>query len=298
MTLINLGDYPEPRVVERLDFEEELAALISSVETLVPELASSITVEGSLIRKLLEAVAYHNVTKVYARANEYAKAVMLAKATGPDLDNLGALVAVQRLVITPAEPEALPPVAAVFEDDEALRNRIILALDGFTTAGSIGAYKFHAVSASGQVKDASVFSPAPGIVEVRVLSQEADGAASNDLLATVISALNDEKVRPLCDTVNVLSAVIKPYTVEAQVFIRDGIDTSTVLQAAREEVLAYVTEAHQLGWDVTLSGVTAALQRSGVHSSIITEPSASIVNDDTEAAFCTGINVTFAGNDV
>jgi phage-related baseplate assembly protein len=46
---------------------------------------------------------------------------------------------------------------------------------------------------------------------VTVLSRDGDGTASQELLATVDTALNDEDVRPVGDRVTVQSAKISRY---------------------------------------------------------------------------------------
>lgn len=58
-----------------------------------------------------------------------------------------------------------------------LRMRGQMALDGFSTAGPIDAYKFFALSASVKVKSVDVRSDEPGKVIVTILSTEGDGTA-------------------------------------------------------------------------------------------------------------------------
>jgi phage-related baseplate assembly protein len=122
------------------------------------------------------------------RVNEAGKAAMLAFALDGDLDQLGANVNVARLIITPANPDALPPVLAPMEDNDAYRLRIQEAPDGLSAAGPKASYEFHARSSDGRVKDASGTSPAPASVTVTVLSMETTGIASAELLATVAPA--------------------------------------------------------------------------------------------------------------
>lgn len=58
-----------------------------------------------------------------------------------------------------------------------MRMRGQMALDGFSTAGPIDAYKFFALSASVKVKSVDVRSDEPGKVIVTILSTEGDGTA-------------------------------------------------------------------------------------------------------------------------
>ena len=184
------------------------------------------------LRKLIELFTYITLL-LRARINDAARATMLATATGADLDNLAALLGVARLVLDAGDPSATPPIAATMEADDALRQRAQLALEGYTTAGSVGAYEFHARSADGRVSDVSVISPSPGDVLVTVLSTEGDGTASPELTDIVSQAVNAEEVRPLCDSVSVSAATILHYNVEATLEIAEGPDAG-VVEAARK----------------------------------------------------------------
>lgn len=86
----------------------------------------------------------------------------------------------KRLTVTPADNDAVPPVAAVMESDEALRLRVPAAFEGLSVAGPTAAYEFHARSADGRVADASATSPAPAEVVLTVLSREGDGTAEKN----------------------------------------------------------------------------------------------------------------------
>ncbi len=61
------------------------------------------------------------------------------------------------------------------ESDDRFRMRIPLSLEGHSTAGPVGAYKFHTFSVSAAVKDVAVLSPAPGQVDVIVLTASENG---------------------------------------------------------------------------------------------------------------------------
>ena len=86
---------------------------------------------------------------------------MLAFAEDADLDHIGARYNVERLVVDPGDASAIPPVPATYEPNADFRRRIQLSFEALTTAGSTGSYIYHALSASGQVRDASATSPAP-----------------------------------------------------------------------------------------------------------------------------------------
>jgi len=295
---IDLSQLPAPTVVEPLDYETVLAAIKADLIARDPTLEPVLAVESEPVTKLCEVVALRELL-LRQRVNDGARACMLAYATGADLDHLAALFGVQRQVVDPGDPNAVPPVPPTYESDDRLRARTQLALEGYTTAGSVGAYVFYALSASTQVKDVSVTSPNPGEVLVSVLSTVGDGTPDPALLDTVRAALNAEDVRPLTDQVTVQAPTrIITYSVSATLTLYPGPDAATVEAAAQQAVNTYVTDHHRLGHDITRSGLIAALHQPGVQRVALSTPAADIVATDTEAAYCTGVTVTVGGTGV
>ena len=293
ITAINLAQIAAPDAVEIVDFEAILGQIKADFLMRVPALAAALDLESEPVAKLLQTSAYRE-TVLRAHINDTARAVMLPTATGADLDNLVALFGVARLVVTPADPTAVPPVIAVMESDADLRRRYLLALDGFSTAGSRGAYLYHALSASGAVLDASVISPTPGQVLVTVLGRDGTGVPDAATLEAVTARLNDERVRPLCDSVTVAPAVIQPFAVTAALTMFAGPDPEVTRAAAEAAVAAYAAEAHRLGRAIRLSAIYRALHQPGVEAVTLTSPAADIEGDPGTAPHCTAITVTIA----
>lgn len=293
---IDLSLIPAPAVIESLDYETLLAQRKAALLALWPEadrpaLAATLALETEPLTKFLQESAYRELL-LRARINDAAHACMLPYATGPDLDNLGALYSVTRLTLIPADTVAVPPTPAVMETDTDLRRRIQLAPEGLTVAGSRGAYKFHALSAAADVKDATVDSPIPGTVRVTVLSRIGDGTASPTLQAAVLAALNADTVRPLCDTVEVQSADIVDFSVAAVLNVLPGPSPEAVRQAALAALGTALADLSQLGRDITRSALFAALHQPGTQRVDLTHPAADIPLTDAQAGHCTGITVT------
>ncbi len=156
---IDLSQLPVPSVIEELDYEVIVAEQLDDLVARYP--SYDVPAESDPAYKILEVAAYREML-VRQRVNEAAKAVMLAYARHGDLDNLGALFNVGRLQVDPGDPEAVPPVLPRHETDDDFRRRILLSLQGLSTAGPEGAYIYHALSAEGGVLDASATSPTPG----------------------------------------------------------------------------------------------------------------------------------------
>lgn len=293
-TAVDLSRLPFPAVVEPLDYERIRAAMLDDLRQRWP--AFDALLESDPAVKVLEVAAYRELL-LRARINDAAKAVTLAYASGSDLDHIASLFGVTRLLVTPANPQATPPRPAVYESDDDLRRRVQLAFEGFSTAGPDGAYLFHALSADGQVLDASVDSPAPGEVVISVLSRTGDGTASPALIATVQAALSAEDVRPLTDHVVVLGAQIVPYVVSATLTLYPGPDAAVVLADARARLASHVAEHHRLGRDITRAGLIAALCTAGVQNVLLESPADDIVITLRQAAWCTSTDIRIGGVD-
>lgn len=276
---IDLSRFPAPTIVEQLTFEQILAELVESLRARLP--AFDALVESDPVMKLLQVVAYRELL-LRQGANDAARQLMVAYALGANLDHLAALVGVTRL---PGEA------------DDALRQRAVLGPEGFSVAGPELAYIYHAKSADPGVLDASAISPAPGEVRVTVLSRDGDGAASAALLDAVRERVNAREVRPLGDLVTVASAEIRTFAVHATLYTFAGPDRSLVLTAAREQLDRYLAECRLLGRDVTMSGLYAALTVPGVQRVVLAAPTADVVCDYTQAAWCTDIVIAHGGYD-
>lgn len=301
MAVIDLSQLPAPQIVDVPDFETLLAERKAAFVALYPAdeqaaVARTLALESEPITKQLQESTYREVL-LRQRINEAAQAVMVAYALGGDLEQLAANYNVKRLMVTPGDNDAVPPVAAVMESDEALRLRVPAAFEGLSVAGPTAAYEFHARSADGRVADASATSPAPAEVMLTVLSREGDGTADNDLLAVVEKALNSESVRPVADRLTVRSAEIIPYSVDATIFLYPGPEAEPVMAAAKASLQKYIVSQTRLGRDIRRSALYAALHVEGVQRVELASPLNDVVLDKTQAASCTQWNVTNGGTD-
>ena len=293
-TPVDLSQLPAPQAVEPLDCEAIFSAMLADLRARAPEFDALL--ESDPAYKVLEVAAYREVL-IRQRVNDGAKAVMLAYATGADLDQLGALFGVSRLLIDAGDDTVIPPIPPTYEADRDFRRRIQLSLEGYSTAGPVKAYQYHALSADPDVLDASVLSETPGDVLVSVLSRTGDGTASASLIAAVDALLSSDDVRPLTDIVTVRGATIQNYTVSATLYFHSGPDRSVVMAQAQASIEAYTAAQHRLGHDVSLSGIYAALHQPGVSRVELVAPTASISIDKKTAAYCTAITLTDGGVD-
>ena len=247
MPEIDLSQLPPPNVIEPLDYETILAAMIADYVGRYPEFTAFVESEPAL--KLLETAAYREMLLRW-RINEAAKQTMLAFARKANLDHLVALANVERLAD---------------ESDERLLRRFRLSLQALSVAGPRGAYEFHALSADPRVRSVAIATPKPGNVRLVVVGGDnADGLPSAALVTKVEDALDDKLKRPLTDTVRVLAARNICYQVAVTIYIDDGPDRELVKAAAETAVLTYLLAQHRVGGSVYESAIIGAAHVPGV----------------------------------
>ena len=203
------------------------------------------------------------------------------------VDSLGVDVEdVSNLVVTAGGAEA--------ESDDRLRERIKLAPESFSVAGSRLAYRHHAMSAHQDIVDVAVDSPEPGVVRLFPLGR--DGLPGPALINAVALACSDEKVRPLTDQVLVLPPEEMAFTVQAQLLVYRDADANRALETARAQATQLATSlSASLGRDIVPSQFIAALSAPGVYQVMLTSPASTVEVGAAGWAHCVGIDVQLSG---
>ncbi|KVF73370.1 baseplate J/gp47 family protein [Burkholderia vietnamiensis] len=296
MTVIDLSALDPPDLVEMLDFEELYQRKLEHFKRIYPDWTAAL--ESDPVVKLLELAAYEDV-RFRARVNDAGRAVLLAYATGADLEHLAALWNLKKEVVDPGDPEAHPPIPVTYERDERLRLRTQMGIERASTAGPFGAYRSMAMDASADVADVRVDRPEGGVVRVVVKSYSNGGVASAALLDTVRRALSPEDRRPLNDTLLVVPARPVEYSIDADVYIGRGPDPGVVLAARRQDLDIAIAAGEALRVGMPRSAVTGALhpKASGVVRVDLKAPVADVVCAIDQFARCTSIVLNPKVND-
>lgn len=182
------------------------------------------------------------------------------------------------------------------EDDDALRERIKLAPEAFTTAGPYGAYEFHARTASPGIIDVSVTRPTPGTVSIYPLME--DGSVTSvTVLDAVYAACNDRKVRPLTDTVLTDAPTIVPYDLEVDLVLITDADAVGIQTLVEDALAAYALERRQkLGRNIVGTQVIGKCHAASPDIYDVTLVGFSdITVDETEFALVGTITVNITG---
>ena len=272
MNILDLSKLPVPDVIETLDFETEFAERMQLFRDAMGDQYTA-AFESDPVVEQIQLFTYE-VLNLRARINAAARAVLLASSAGADLDGVLALLDAKRLDD---------------ELDDAFKARGRLAPYGYSTAGPLKAYEYHALSAHENVRSVRVDRPIAGVVRVTVLSRIGDGVPADDVLAAVRAALNAEDVRPLNDTVLVEGAFVIPWTLHARLHFPSGAAYEPVMLAAQAAAEAYALAQHSVNTPVRESKLTAALGLSGVADVELLTPVADIPAQLQGAPYCTGI---------
>ncbi len=321
--MIDLSLLPPPEVVETLDFETLYQELLADFRLQMGDQWTAL-LESDPIVKLLEVAAFQKMLG-RARVNDAAKSSLLAYAQGTDLDNRAADYGVQRLTLIPADPDAVPPVAAVMEGHEALRYRTRLSLEALSVAGSRGAYEFHGLSASASVASVSVDSPTfkgvpvpaalqaqlpagaivlvcdyaagldnplPGDVSLAVLPRLDSPVPGAKVVADVQAALSAEDVRPLTDRPRVQLGKPSVFNVEAVLELDAGPDPAVVKAASGASLDRALAAARRLEGQLPLSAIYAALHVTGVRRVRLIQPLSDVTSDKRHYPSCGSVKLT------
>lgn len=180
------------------------------------------------------------------------------------------------------------------ESDERMKERIRLAPESFSTAGSKGAYRLHVLSAHPSIVDVNIQRGSSG--EVLIFPLVDSGDPSQAVLDLVEATLSDEKVRPISDTVNVQAPTRVDFSIVANVTLFSDADQDFVVSTIASRLAAYTVMLRvKLGRDPVPSqiiGVAATVE--GVYE--VSLPSPALIAIPSNAyANCTNVTINVVG---
>lgn len=183
----------------------------------------------------------------------------------------------------------VPSGGLLQEQDDDYRKRILAAPEAFSSCGSIAAYDYHVRAVSQAIADVNVSTPRGGLVRITVLSK--DGIPDTRLLQDIQQYVSAEKLRPLCDTVEVIAATQRDYQIQARLTLLDGYREDIVRTKATDALHNYLSDkTKKLGMDIVPSAIISVLRVEGVYDVELLQPSKTIVAE-YEWANCTSIRI-------
>lgn len=182
------------------------------------------------------------------------------------------------------------------EDDERLRERIRLAPESYTVAGSTGAYEARVLGVSADILAVAVDSPEPGVVDVRFVLTDGE-LPDAAMIALVNDSLSAETVRPLTDKVLVGAPDVVEYTVTGRWYAlrADAALLSGVARAVERAVETYrIWQRSQPGRDINPSRLIALVQQAGAKRVELDAPLFTPLTA-TQVARETAVSLVFGG---
>ncbi len=182
-------------------------------------------------------------------------------------------------------------------DDESadqLRERIRLAPEKYSNAGSKGAYRYHTLSAHQSITDVAILTPSPGIVNVYPLTTT--GTPSDELIKKVQEYLSDDKIRPLTDYVQVKAPEEIKFSINAEIILYSYADIESVKKTIDDKLNEYKLQlSEKLGKNVVETQIIAILNTIyGVYKVNLNSPS-DIDIEEHQWANLTNYDITIGG---
>lgn len=266
--MIDYKNLPEPDALKMPSYDQVLQENNALLVKLLPEYTP---IDSDPYQLLLQALAYRELHLRQAFNNKL-KRSMLLFAKGSDLDNEAARYSVERLDN---------------ENDENFLERILLSLDGFSTAGSLESYEFHARSVSSRIRDAHAYSPQKGVVNTVIASFSEP--LDETLRKKTQEHLSGDKVRPVTDTANVIIANDINQSIDATIEIFGREQQSSIEQKIRDNFALKLRIAESL----THSQIIRYLHVDGVYKVTLKNINSDIVCDDTHIIRISSLNLEF-----
>lgn len=272
-----LKGLPEPAIIENVSFEELRQDAIDDLQARDPSYDAILESDPAI--KNIEANSYQNLlTRI--RINDAAKANLLAFAERSDLDHLVAFYDVVRLE---------------GEDDLRLSIRVVLAIQGRSTAGPEERYMGIALGASLRVADVRVYKVSGGPkLRLAILSTDNGGVADAPLLAAVKAAVESTSVICMNDVIEVVAAAQSVTNVAAEIWLLPDAP-QTVFNGLEQRLRDAWTAESGIGFDMAESWLKARLHGPGVSKVNILAPVPDKVVGDNEATSLGTVTLTYMG---
>lgn len=289
---LDLSRLPDPTLVT-VDYETILADRLKTLKAEYAERGIDYDETGLELDSgvILEEVDAGREELALHAINDAGKANMLAFAKGSNLDQLGALLGVSRMFTVLETGERID------EKDDRFRTRIQLAPEAFATAGSAGAYVFHAMSAHPNIAHVSHDNPSPGEVVITVMSNRADPTPTLEEVNAVRERLNREDIKPITDILTVQGGQVIPVDIEADIILYEGPDWNVVKKDALANLVSFAERNKKLGRDLKLGAWVGRLYRDTVYGVTPKSPLADIIATTSQVIWIRSITLNPKGID-
>lgn len=158
--------------------------------------------------------------------------------------------------------------------DEEFYNLMRSGQDGYTTAGSVGAYQYLAQKASTGIADVKAICEKAGCVDLYAL-MDTGKIADEGTKAAILESCSSDKARPLTDLVTVKDPEIVQYDIDITYYIPQDTELSAgeIQYGVTEGVEAFQQwQSERLGRDINPSFLIQMLMNSGIKRVEVAKP--------------------------
>lgn len=168
--------------------------------------------------------------------------------------------------------------------DEEYLELMRSSLNGYSTAGAIGGYEYHAKKVSGEIADIVVTSPSACRVTIYAL-MEGGVAAGAQIKAAILAECSADRVRPLTDFVSVSDPEAVEYDIDLTYWLPSGTDAAAVSAAIADAVTEYINwQGAKLGRNINPSKLMSLVMQAGAARCEITAPTFTELSGGTGGA--------------
>ena len=183
------------------------------------------------------------------------------------------------------------------EEDDAYRERVLLAPESFSIGGTVGAYKYFARQFSPVICDVETTNDKDangndigGTVVVSVLTK--DGLPGAELLTKLEKSFQSERMRILCDKPSARAPQVVNYALNAELTLYTGANELETIAAAKAAWTAYEAQRRlKLGGDIVPLDIQTVLKVDGVYNVTLKNLNLTVLNR-TQWARCTSVTIT------
>lgn len=182
------------------------------------------------------------------------------------------------------------------ESDESFAERIYLSPSSYSVAGPDDAYKYWVKTFNSDITDVKVTSPTPGIVDIRFILNDGD-IPEESVIADITEKINDKKIKPLTDKVQVYAPDIENYNIELTYYINssDSKNAVAIQNKINEAINKYnIWQQSKIGRDINPDELLSRIKQAGAKRIVIISPIFTDISEMTIAKVNTQ-NITYGG---
>lgn len=182
------------------------------------------------------------------------------------------------------------------ESDDDLRERIFLAPESYTSAGSKGAYEYYVRTYDSTIEDVYITSPSPREVEIRCILAGGE-LPQSEYINGLTAYLNAPDIKMLTDHITVDAPDTVDYAINMTYYINqsDSASAVTIQTAVNNAVSEYINwQKTKIGRDINPDELIKLVKEAGAKRVVVTSPVFTQIDAD-EVGNLTTQTVTYGG---